>query len=54
LVHCAARKIFVWTVNDKASMLRLADWGVDAILSDKPQLLGKTLARTLPTDTGVV
>jgi glycerophosphoryl diester phosphodiesterase len=54
LVHSAGRKIFVWTVNDQSSMLRLADWGVDAILSDKPQLLGKTLGRTLPTDTGVV
>jgi glycerophosphoryl diester phosphodiesterase len=53
-LHSAGRKIFVWTVNDKPSMLRLAGWGVDAIISDKPQLLGKTLGRTLPTDTGVV
>ena len=53
-VHSAGRKIFVWTVNDKPSMLRLAGWGVDAIISDKPQLLGKTLGRTLPSDTGVV
>jgi glycerophosphoryl diester phosphodiesterase len=53
-VHSAGRKIFVWTVNDKPSMLRLAGWGVDALISDKPRLLGKTLGRTLPPDTDVV
>ena len=39
LIQGASRKIFVWTVNDKKSMLRLAGWGVDAIISDKPQVL---------------
>ena len=39
LVHRAERKIFVWTVNDKPSMVRLAGWGVDAIISDNTQLL---------------
>jgi len=42
-VHAAGRVIFVWTVNDKRSMLRLADWGVDGIVSDETELLVKTL-----------
>lgn len=44
LIHGAGRKIFVWTVNDPPSMLRLAGWGVDGIIADDPQLLARTLA----------
>jgi glycerophosphoryl diester phosphodiesterase len=43
LVHGSGRKIFAWTVNDKRSMLQLAGWGVDAIISDKTELLVRTL-----------
>jgi glycerophosphoryl diester phosphodiesterase len=43
LVQSAGKKIFAWTVNDKKSMLRLAGWGVDAIISDKPRVLMQTL-----------
>jgi glycerophosphoryl diester phosphodiesterase len=42
-VHAAHRKILVWTVNDEKSMLRLASWGVDGIISDDTQLLARTL-----------
>ncbi len=42
-IHGAGRKIFAWTVNDRKSMLRLAGWGVDAIISDKPEVLINTL-----------
>lgn len=42
-VHDAGRRLFAWTVNDKSTMLRLADWGVDGIISDKTELLVKTL-----------
>lgn len=44
VIQSAGRKIFVWTVNDRNSMLRLAGWGVDAIISDKPQLMVETFA----------
>jgi glycerophosphoryl diester phosphodiesterase len=42
-IQDTGRKVFVWTVNDKPSMLQLAGWGVDAIISDKTQLLVQTL-----------
>jgi glycerophosphoryl diester phosphodiesterase len=41
-VHSAGRKLFTWTVNDPSTMLRLADWGVDGIISDKTELLVQT------------
>jgi len=31
--------VWCWTVNDPRAMLRLATWGVDAVLSDNPALL---------------
>ncbi|SRR6266567_4159266 len=42
-VRDANKKIFVWTVNSKASMLRFASWGVHGIISDKSELLVRTL-----------
>ena len=42
-VHNVGKKIMTWTVNDRRSMLRFASWGVDGIISDKPELLVKTL-----------
>jgi glycerophosphoryl diester phosphodiesterase len=44
-IHSAGRKIFAWTVNDKVSMLRLASWGVNAIISDNSRLLVRTLGQ---------
>ena len=43
LIQSAGRRVFAWTVNDKKSMLQLAGWGVDAIISDRPQVLLKAL-----------
>jgi len=43
LIHRADRKVFVWTVNDAKSMVRLANWGVDGIISDDTKLLVQTL-----------
>lgn len=42
-VQGAGRKIMVWTVNEKETMLRLAEWGVDGIISDDTELLVRTL-----------
>ncbi len=42
-IHDANRKLFVWTVNGKAAMLRFASWGVQGIVSDKPELLVRAL-----------
>ena len=42
-VYQAERKVFVWTVNHSAEMRRLAQAGVDGIISDDPELLGRTL-----------
>ena len=40
-VHSTGRKLFAWTVNDVRTTLRLAGWGVDAVISDTPQALLK-------------
>jgi len=42
-VHGAGKTLLAWTVNDKDSMLRLRDWGVDGIISDDTELLVSTL-----------
>lgn len=42
-VHAAEKTLLAWTVNDKDSMLRLHDWGVDGIISDDTELLVRTL-----------
>lgn len=33
------KKVFIWTVNEKADMLRLKDFGVDGLITDRPSLL---------------
>jgi glycerophosphoryl diester phosphodiesterase len=42
-VHDAGKFLITWTVNDRRSMLRFAHWGVDGIISDRTELLFKTL-----------
>jgi glycerophosphoryl diester phosphodiesterase len=41
-------RVWCWTVNRPSAMLRLATWGVDAILSDDPALLQSTLRAPRP------
>ena len=41
----AGKKILVWTINARADMRRLADCGVDGIISDDTRLLCRTLAK---------
>ena len=36
--HQAGVVVRVWTVNDEADMRRLLEWGVDALISDRPDL----------------
>jgi glycerophosphoryl diester phosphodiesterase len=34
-------KVVAWTVNDPAGMRRMIEWGVDGVISDRPDLLRK-------------
>jgi glycerophosphoryl diester phosphodiesterase len=43
LVHAAGKRIMVWTVNRAERMGEFAEWGVDAIISDETELLGRSL-----------
>ena len=42
-VHKAGRRLFTWTVNDRAGMLQAAELGVEGIISDETELLVSTL-----------
>ena len=49
-------KVVVWTVNEPADMRRMIEWGVDGIISDRPDLLRKTAGEmgvALPRPTPV-
>jgi glycerophosphoryl diester phosphodiesterase len=46
-VHRGGAHLHVWTVNDTADMERLLDWGVDGLVTDRPDRLAAVLhART--------
>jgi glycerophosphoryl diester phosphodiesterase len=53
-LRAAGKKIFCWTVNAQSEMLRLADLGVDAIISDDTVHLRRVLGgtRTAATPAG--
>jgi glycerophosphoryl diester phosphodiesterase len=49
-------KVVVWTVNEPADMRRLIEWGVDGIISDRPDLLRRAAGEmgvALPPPTPV-
>lgn len=43
--HTQGLTVGVWTVDDPAEMRRFADWGVDAITSNRPDLLMSTFRK---------
>ena len=49
-LKCRGFCVWCWTVNQPRAMLRLARWGVDAILSDDPALLKSTLSTPAATN----
>jgi len=47
-------KVVVWTVNEPGGMRRLIEWGVDGIISDRPDILRRVAGEmgvTLPPST---
>lgn len=42
-IHRAGKKVHVWTIDDDSTMHRLIDWGVDGIVTDRPDLLKAVL-----------
>lgn len=41
--HAAGLGVQVWTVDEVADARRLLDWGADALISDRPDLLKRTI-----------
>jgi glycerophosphoryl diester phosphodiesterase len=42
--HSLGLRVLPWTVNDRADMERLIDWGVDGIITDYPDRLREAMA----------
>ena len=56
-VHRAGLALQVWTVNEPADMQRLLDWGIDGLITDRPDLAVRVRdewieARQLPVAGG--
>jgi glycerophosphoryl diester phosphodiesterase len=54
--HAKNIPVHVWTVDEEADMRRLLDWGVDGIITDRPDRLARVLhersGRPLPPGPG--
>jgi len=44
-LHAQGVKIHVWTVNVESDMLRLLDWGVDGLVTDRPDTAVRVMHR---------
>lgn len=44
-LHARGKSVAVWTVDDPADMKRLAEWGVDSIITNKPDVAMSLLGR---------
>lgn len=45
-VHEAGKSLWAWTVNRASTMARLAEWGVDGIISDRTNVLSQVYRKT--------
>jgi len=52
-VHEAGMRVFTWTVDDPETMRRLISWGVDGIITNKPDVLREIAADTATARTSV-
>lgn len=55
--HALDLKVIVWTINEPSDMQRLIEWGVDGIISDRPDILRRVAGEKglpLPQPTPVV
>jgi glycerophosphoryl diester phosphodiesterase len=43
-MHKRAQEVHVWTVDEPAEMRELLEWGVDGLVTDRPDLLREVLA----------
>jgi glycerophosphoryl diester phosphodiesterase len=44
-VHSRGQEMYVWTVNDPDVAKKLANWGVDTLISDNPELIRAEINR---------
>lgn len=44
-LHLRGVPVHVWTVNDPGDMQRLLEWGVDGLVTDRPDLAGRVMNR---------
>lgn len=44
--HRCGLRVDVWTVDEEADMRRLLDWGVDGIMTDRPDILARVLGHS--------